>query len=253
MKRWLRRLADAAAFRMGGPIAEEVERRLFLEPRFVELLGTKTLETLDVRKFAQVLAAFEAAEFYGRHLYDAEYYEDHLEHLRAMARRACAGGEGLFLEFGVASGATIRAIAEASGRPVAGFDSFQGLPEDWRYGVRRGAFAGPPPELPAGITLHVGLIQDTLPAFVAALAPAARIAFIHVDTDLYAPAKCILAQCRPFMRDTIVVFDEFLNYPGWRDHEHRALIELQAESPELDIRYLALGGRNAVSVLVGRR
>jgi hypothetical protein len=48
-------------------------------------------------------------------------------------------GPGMILEFGVASGLTLTAIANASGRNVIGFDSFKGLPRDWRTGVQEGA------------------------------------------------------------------------------------------------------------------
>ena len=125
-----------------------IEGHILTKPRFVDIIGTRSLQSLDVRKFAQFYAAFEAAQFYSQHLYNAEFYDSYLDHVAAMAKRAAAQGDGAFLEFGVATGTTIKLIAAASGRPVTGFDSFQGLPEDWRYSVKRGAFARKVPRPP---------------------------------------------------------------------------------------------------------
>jgi hypothetical protein len=249
----MKKLKNKLFLQLANMISDTLERRLYTQPRFVDLIGTKSLETFDVRKFAQIRVAFEAAEFYNRHLYNAEYYEDYREHLQAMAKRAGTIGEGAFLEFGVATGTTIKVIAAACGKPVVGFDSFQGLPEDWRYGVKRGAFAGKVPEVPEGVTLKIGLIENTLPAFLETI-PDKRIAFIHIDTDLYTPAKLILSLCKPYMHKTVIVFDEFFNYPGWCDHEHMAFNEFQNETRAMfDVKYVGLGGATAVSAVVTRR
>jgi hypothetical protein len=49
------------------------------------------------------------------------------------------------------------------------------------------------------------------------------------------------------MRETIIVFDEFFNYPGWRDHEFKAFNEfLIANEGQLNAQYLGLGGQVAV-------
>jgi len=54
------------------------------------------------------------------------------------------------------------------------------------------------------------MIENTLPVLLAEMTPA-QIRFIHIDTDLYEPAKLILDTCAPLMHDTIIVFDEFFN------------------------------------------
>lgn len=40
--------------------------------------------------------------------------------------------EGLIMEFGVYSGRTINHMANLTNKTIYGFDSFEGLPEDWR-------------------------------------------------------------------------------------------------------------------------
>lgn len=133
-----------------------------------------------------------------------------------------APADGMALEFGVFSGSTLRVIAQArGGRGVYGFDSFQGLPEDWRAGYTAGTFdADGLPDVP-GAELVVGLFADTLPGFLAE--HDGPVAFLHVDCDLYSSTVTVLEHVGPRLREgSVVVFDEYFNYPGWREHEHRA-------------------------------
>ena len=56
--------------------------------------------------------------------------------------------DGLILEFGVYSGDTINHIAkQLPNRKVHGFDSFEGLPENWKAGFDKGRFAATFPNL----------------------------------------------------------------------------------------------------------
>lgn len=136
-----------------------------------------------------------------------------------------APAEGLALEFGVYSGSTIKTIAAARTGGVYGFDSFEGLPETWRTRFPAGEFAmDGPPEVP-GATMVVGWFSDTLPGFMAEHADE-PIAFVHVDCDLYSSTVTVLEHVGPRLRPgSILVFDEYLNYPGWQEHEHLAWSE----------------------------
>ena len=215
-------------------------------------MGTKLVSSLDVRKFAQIQAGLEAGAFYSKYLYNLPFFKNYVEHVAEMARRSTLLGNGAILEFGVATGTTLTAIANSAKKPVVGFDSFEGLPTDWRDGAKAGSFACEPPKLPPNATLRIGRIEDTLPKFIDEIARS-EINFIHVDTDLYEPAKFILDTCAPLMRDTIVVFDEFFNYPGWRDHEFKAFCEFRKRNQEIfKFRYLGMGGTVAVSVQITR-
>ena len=245
MKRFLKRQVEKVITNFAAR-AEKV----LLEPKMAHILGETQLASLDVRRFAQLRSAWDAAGIYNRCLYNAEFFSCYLDHVKQMASRAAELGEGLFLEFGVASGTTIRAIA-TTGRKIIGFDSFAGLPQDWREGAKAGAFAANVPEVPANVRLKIGLIENTLPAFLAENPETIR--FLHIDTDLYAPAKFILTACKPRIRRAIIVFDEFFNYPGWEDHEYKAFTEFIRDNPEFSVKYLGLGGTVAVSVLLERR
>jgi hypothetical protein len=136
---------------------------------------------------------------------------------------------GLALEFGVATGATLKIIASAREGAVFGFDSFQGLPEAWRSGFPVGAFTvHEPPDVP-GAELVVGLFEDTLPVFLAE--HPGPVDFLHVDCDLYTSTRTVLTHVGPRLRPgSVIVFDEYFNYPGWQRHEHRAWLEHVAEN-----------------------
>ncbi|MBK9925445.1 MAG: class I SAM-dependent methyltransferase [Anaerolineales bacterium] len=134
--------------------------------------------------------------------------------------------DGLWLEFGVYTGSTIKFIAErTTAFPVYGFDSFEGNPEDWRSEYKKGAFAlDTPPVFPNNILIVRGLFQDTFPKFLGTNKE--NIAFVHIDCDLYSSAKIIFDMVgHRFINGTIIVFDEFFNYPGWKNHEFRAFME----------------------------
>ena len=140
--------------------------------------------------------------------------------------------EGLVVEFGVANGASLRHLAGLTPRQVHGFDSFGGLPEDWS-GTREktGAFTqrGKLPKVPANVTLHPGWFNETLPGFVSANPGPA--AFIHVDCDIYSSTVTIFEALRERIgRGTVILFDEYFNYPGWRAHEYKAFQEFIAST-----------------------
>ncbi|MFC4833127.1 class I SAM-dependent methyltransferase [Actinomycetospora chibensis] len=143
-----------------------------------------------------------------------------LAHALGLAPRG-----GMALEFGVYTGTTLRAIAAArTDGKVYGFDSFQGLPEDWRAGFAAGAFGGvEPPDVP-GAELVVGWFADTLPTFLDA--HPGHVDLLHLDADLYTSTATVLEQVGPRLRPgSVVVFDEYLNHPGWEEGEHRAWTE----------------------------
>lgn len=154
--------------------------------------------------------------------------------------------EGLYLEFGVNRGESIRFIAAKTGSHVHGFDSFVGLPEhgggtSWT----KGQFdqKGQLPTVPANVTLYKGWFNETLPAFLAQHKNAA--AFVHIDCDLYTSTKIVLDQISErVVAGTIIVFDEYLNVLGWRDHEYKAFQEFVA-SRKIDYEYIGFARQQA--------
>jgi hypothetical protein len=130
---------------------------------------------------------------------------------------------GLVLEFGVAGGNTIREISLHCDK-VYGFDSFEGLPEDWRSGIGVGAFKCEVPTVPDNVELVIGLIQDTIDNFMEKHTEQAS--FIHVDVDIYSATSCILQKLKDRIKSgTVIAFDEICIYSGYEDHEFKAFLE----------------------------
>jgi hypothetical protein len=159
--------------------------------------------------------------------------------------------EGHYLEFGVFTGGTIRFIASRIGsRVIHGFDSFEGLPEAWSgFSLGRRAFdvGGRLPRVPANVRLHRGWFDDTLPQWVTA--NPGPVAFIHIDCDLYSSTQTILTlladRC---VAGTIILFDEYFNYPNWEVHEYKAFQEFVTKYA-VKYRYLAFA-RQQVAVRI---
>jgi hypothetical protein len=194
-------------------------------------------------------AAFEhtqlqhAADFKGRH----QLY-------RFLLSQIPENADGLFLEFGVYKGDSINRLAEL--RPDLrwyGFDSFEGLPETWRIGAKQGAFdlGGVLPPVRDNVTLIKGTFANTLPQFVTEHG-SQKIAFLHVDCDLYGATKTIFDQLDSMLRPgCIIVFDEYFNYAGWQNGEYKAFLEYAgrtARSFEY-VAYVRTGGQVAVRLL----
>jgi len=139
-----------------------------------------------------------------------------------------------------------------------GFDSFEGLPEDWingQFGAddkpfhKRGAFdtGGESPDVDnlvskglklkdhgirvENVEFHKGWFHESLPRFLDDHADT-PIAFVHADADLYTSTITFLrliCERRLFRRGSVIVFDEFWNYPNWENGEHKAWLEIVEE------------------------
>jgi hypothetical protein len=156
------------------------------------------------------------------------------QHIRQFCvRRAVKNlkARGLFLEFGVFKGAGINLFAkelEGYSLEVYGFDSFVGLEEDWtgnQNGRPEGAYSleGKVPIVHANAHLEVGWIQETFPPFLRKHSDEI-VAFAHLDFDTFSPTEYALEKIKPrLVPGSIVLFDELYGYPGWRDHEFKAL------------------------------
>lgn len=134
-----------------------------------------------------------------------------------------APSTGLVLEFGVYHGQSLRQLARRIVGPVHGFDSFSGLPESWKPDEPAGSYSthGHMPKMPSQVVLHPGWFKDTLPAFVASQTEKVRL--IHIDCDLYSSTRTVLKEIYPLLQiGTILVFDEYLGFLGYEQHEFRA-------------------------------
>jgi hypothetical protein len=171
----------------------------------------------------------------------------------------CQDSGELLLDLGVWLGWSTRLISDASGRMVFGFDTFEGLVEDWQIDdqilIKQGTFALSEPIAErlmrdTGVSLHDGLpaalgrrvqfirgsTYDTLAPFLAERSNA-PIRLFHMDLDTYESCLHALETCKGrFVEGSILVFDEFLVTNG----EMLAFFDFQKKYG-LEWRYRAWG------------
>ena len=141
--------------------------------------------------------------------------------------------KGLVAEFGVNEGGSINHLAKLmKDRTLDGFDSFEGLPENWSGNMMEAGYfsrGGKLPKVAKNVRLHAGWFSASLPKFVAANPGDA--AFLHVDCDIYSSTVTIFEQLEArIVPGTIILFDEYFNYPAWQMHEHKAFSEFIAKT-----------------------
>ena len=185
-------------------------------------------------------------DYIDRMLPDAVGFEAPAEALKFAIKAAKVDGH--YLEFGVYTGGTIRFIARnVGGRTVHGFDSFEGLPEDWggnNLGQRAFDTGGRLPKVPRNVRLHRGWFAESVPAWLDA--NPGPVAFIHVDCDLYSSTRSILTLlAERIVPGTVLIFDEYFNYPNWEQHEFKAFQEFVTEHA-IKYRYLGYSRQQVV-------
>ncbi len=145
-----------------------------------------------------------------------------------------------YIEFGVFDGGSFMWWANANTQANSrfyGFDTFEGLPEDWGSFKKGDMQSNMPLTDDTRITFFKGLFQDTVPGFAKNYKPGVR-RVIHFDADLFTSTLFGLTSMAPFLKPgDIIIFDEF-NVPM---HEFYAW-ELFTQS--YYIKYEVLAGIN---------
>ena len=187
-------------------------------------------------------------------------FDDNKQYHEACVAEASL--DGLYLEFGVHRGRSIGHIASRTTNMVYGFDSFEGIPEEWhihragaslpKYAfslqgqIPEGIIKGKDPSAkpcsdssptqctepwPANVELIKGWFDETLPSFVCRpeISPH-KVAFLHIDCDLYSSTKTIFKFLGDqITEDTVIAFDEIYGYNGFHEHEAKAFAEFLIE------------------------
>jgi hypothetical protein len=98
------------------------------------------------------------------------------------------------------------------------------------------------PKVRDNTRLHKGWFDASIPKWLEANPD--KIAFLHIDCDLYSSTKTIFELLASRIQPgTTIVFDEYFNYPGWREHEFKAFQEFVAGN-SVKYTYLAYGKYN---------
>jgi hypothetical protein len=147
-----------------------------------------------------------------------------------------------FLEFGVFDGESINLFSkQINNNNIYGFDSFKGLRDDWTgHNLPSGHFdrKGKIPKLEKNVKPVVGWVQDTLPKFIRD-EKISKVCFLHMDLDTYESTKFVLMELKKYLtKNSIILFDQLYNYPGWKEGEFKALTEVFQEN---EYEYIAFG------------
>jgi len=168
------------------------------------------------------------------HWYSPKYLLKRRRDLIARVVSLIGDAEVLYMEFGVYRGESIRQwsqLLKNSTSRLHGFDSFEGLPEEWddhsAIALRKGHFStqGKIPEIPdSRVRFFKGWFEDTLSTYEFIESPTL---VIFLDADLYSSTSYVLKTLRPHIKvGTIVYFDEF-----WDPlHEMKAFEEFLEET-----------------------
>jgi len=145
---------------------------------------------------------------------------------------------GYVVECGVGHGKTVKWLSRLTDKPIHGFDSFEGLPEDWAMSDDiihpKGSFNAPEHIVAhirkiEQIKLHIGLFEDTLPIWRENYP--GMISFLHIDADLYSSCVTVLEELNEqIVPGTVILFDEMYEthrYEHWEQGEHKAFCEWQ--------------------------
>ena len=164
---------------------------------------------------------------------------------------AKVAGSGIWAEFGVGIGTS---AGHLLGRLAAKgvlylFDSWRGIPDDWKLGkdhvMPKGSWRFQKPKITDSRAVFIdGWYRDTLP-----FAFTERLALLNIDCDVYSSAREVLFGANDYIEPgTVLIFDEILGYENYREHEYRALCEWRSATGRA-VRWLAKEQFGAVGVV----
>jgi len=226
MKSWIKRVVNRVAEQAFDDDAHHIER----------LLQRRALK--------------QTAEFVESNMPQVAQYSDRFALYEATLKLVQVSG--LCCEFGVFKGESINFIVDRLRDSIVyGFDSFERLPEDRRPQVKAGHFkVNKLPQVRSNVRLIQGWFNQTLPGFLERNPLPA--AYLHIDSDLYSSAKTVLDLLASRIRTgTVIVFDEFFNYPGWMNHgEFRAFEEfVQRDRVRFEYAAYTTGGEQVAVII----
>jgi O-methyltransferase len=146
-----------------------------------------------------------------------------------------------YLEFGVWKGKSLKAWTEINANAESrfyGFDSFEGLPEEWSHGFGRATAKGEfdvngavPQFADSRVKFFKGWFQHTLRGFLDG-AELLHPIVVHIDCDLHSSALYVLAMLDSFLKKgDVVMFDEYNSpcheYLAWEEYKSAFMREAE--------------------------
>jgi hypothetical protein len=175
-------------------------------------------------------ALASTVDFIEQHMADVPPVDSKYHLLSLALKEADISADRMICEFGVFQGSTINHLAGKTNKTIFGFDSFEGLPEAWDHGLAKGHFAVDRlPTVRPNVRLIKGWFNESIPPFLTQ--HGGKIGFLHVDCDLYSSTRTVFELLESRLTPgTVIVFDEYFNFPNWKNGEHKAFQEFLART-----------------------
>lgn len=214
------------------PIPIDEIRRIVQEVVREELLA----ESKSVQRRLQYIALEETVEFIQKNMQHVNSVTSRYD-LLTNCMSQLNTDDGLICEFGVYRGNSINHLASLTEKTIYGFDSFEGLPERWRDRFEKGKFMLEElPQVKRNVQIIQGLFQDTVPIFLEEYPD--NLSLLHIDCDIYSSTKTVFEMIGDrIVPGTIIAFDDFFNYPGWKTGEFQVFNEF-VETTGLKFEYI---------------
>jgi Macrocin-O-methyltransferase (TylF) len=155
------------------------------------------------------------------------------------------------LEFGVYKAGMINYQARRfPALQFVGFDSFEGLQEQWSGMAPAKTFdlGGKLPKVRPNVRLVKGWFAESVSRWKAENPSSDVPLLVHVDCDTYAATADVLQLCADYVEQGLVLhFDDYFGFPDWRTGGFKALQEI-SEERRWRLTYLSYGTKE-VSVL----
>ncbi len=203
----------------------------FLKGLVNQLFGDlkKNIPTVPERLLDKAIK--NSSKYAEKHMQDAMMFfkQDDLRNYCITILQEELVSDRLYLEFGVFKGKSINLFSSKMPQiTFHGFDSFEGLQEDWKgWALPKGSFdlKGNLPKVNSNVILHKGWFNKTVPTFLETN-NVSKIRFIHVDCDTYESTKYLFDTLGDKMdSNTYILFDEYFGYRGWEIGEYKAFQE----------------------------
>ncbi len=155
------------------------------------------------------------------------------------------------MEFGVYKGGMINYQAKKFPElNFVGFDSFEGLRENWSGMAPEGTYGldGKLPRVRRNVALVKGWFAESGPRWKTENPGSGIPLLVHVDCDTYDATVDALELCSSYVEHGLIIhFDDYFGFPNWRTGGFKALKEI-SESRQWSLTYLSYGTKE-VAVL----
>jgi FkbH-like protein len=224
---------------------DEDGRKMFVDAVYSAFLekhaSTNRAYNIDNWEISRLAAAIESHRYASQKMIGVPRFQHRNDLLNFACKNITVDGPSL--EFGVWSGHSINLIASLlPSSKVYGFDSFEGLPEAWfgkADGIGQFSRNGELPQVRENVELVVGWFDHVLAPFLDTH-EFEKIALLHIDCDIYSSTQTVFSYLyKKIVPGTVIVFDEYLNYPTWQRHEYAAFQEFVGNR-QIKYEYLGL-------------